>query len=124
MSLNMKGKQNSFVLLKVKVTQSYPTLCDPMDYIFWNSWNSPGRNTGVGSLSLLQGNLPYPGIGPRSLALQVDSLPVNPPGQPKNTGVGNLSLLQGTFLTQKSNWSPLNCRWILYQLSYSLDISK
>ena len=120
----MKGKQNSFVLLKVKVTQSCPTLCDPMDYIFWNSWNSPGRNTGVGSHSLLQGNLPYPGIGPRSPALQADSLPVNPPGQPKNTGVGNLSLLQGTFLTQKSNWGLLNCRWILYQLSYSLDISK
>ena len=28
----MKGKQNSFVLLKVKVTQSCPTLRDPMDY--------------------------------------------------------------------------------------------
>ena len=27
------------------------TLCDPMDY----TWNSPGQNTGVGSLSLLQG---------------------------------------------------------------------
>ena len=28
-------------------------LCDPMDYI--SPWNSPGQNTGVGSLSLLQG---------------------------------------------------------------------
>ena len=38
--------------VKLKVTKSCPTLCDPMDY---NPWNSPGQNTGVGSLSLLQG---------------------------------------------------------------------
>ena len=29
---------------KVKVTQSCPTLCDPMDY---SPWNSPEKNTGV-----------------------------------------------------------------------------
>ena len=37
---------------------------------------------------------------------------------PKNTGVGILSLLQGIFLTQESNWGPLHCRQILYQVSY------
>ena len=40
----------------------------------------------------------------------------NSPGQ--NTGVGSLSLLQWIFLTQESNQSLLNCRQILYQLSY------
>ena len=35
----------------VKVTQSCLTLWDSMDC----PWNSPGQNTGVGSLSLLQG---------------------------------------------------------------------
>ena len=44
----------------------------------YSPWNSPGQNTGVGSLSLLQGNLPNPGIKPRSPALQVDSLPAEP----------------------------------------------
>ena len=39
--------------VKVKVTQSCPTLCNPMHY--YSPWNSPGQNTGVGSLSLLQG---------------------------------------------------------------------
>ena len=34
----------------MKVTQLCPTLCDPMDC----PWNSPGQNTRVGSLSLLQ----------------------------------------------------------------------
>ena len=37
--------------------------------------NSTGQNTGGGSLSLLQGNLPNPGFEPGSPALQVDSLP-------------------------------------------------
>ena len=37
--------------LKVKVAQSRPTLCDPMDY---SPWVSPGQSTGVGCLSLLQ----------------------------------------------------------------------
>jgi len=80
--------------------------------------NSPGQNTGVDSLSLLQGNLPNPGIEPRSPSLQADSSPVEPPGKPKNTGVGSLSLLQQIFPTQELNQGLLHCRWILYQLSY------
>ena len=59
-----------------------------------------------------------PGIKPRSLTLQADSLPAKPPGKPKNTGEGSLSLLQGIFPTQESNQGLLHCRWILYQLSY------
>ena len=59
----------------------------------YSPWHSPGQNTGVGSLSLLQGDLPNPGVKPRSPALQVDSLPAEPQGKPKNTGsftIGNL----------------------------------
>ena len=37
------------------------TLCDPMDYTVWNS---PGQNSGVGSLSLLQGIFPTQGSNP------------------------------------------------------------
>ena len=59
------------------------------------------------------GDLPNPGIEPRSPALQAYSLPAEPPGKPKNTGVGSLSLLQRNFLTQESNWGLLHCRWIL-----------
>ena len=43
------------------------------------------------------GDLPNPGIEPRSPALQVDFLPAEPQGKPKNTGVGGLSLLQGNL---------------------------
>ena len=48
-------------IFKVKVAQSCLTLCDPMDY---TAWNSPGQNTGVGSLSLLQGIFPTQGSNP------------------------------------------------------------
>ena len=37
-------------------------------------WNSPGKNTGVGSPFLHPGDLPDPGIKPGSPALQADSL--------------------------------------------------
>ena len=42
-----------------------------------------------------------PRIEPRFPALQVDSLPSEPPGKPKNPGMGSLSFLQGNFLTQE-----------------------
>ena len=62
------------------------------------------------------GDLPNPGIKPRSPALQEDSLPAEPPGKPKNTGESSLSLLQQIFLTQESSQGLLHCRQILYQL--------
>ena len=49
----------------VKVVQLCPTLCNSMDYIVH---------------AVLHRNLPNPGIEPRSLALQADSLPAEPPG--------------------------------------------
>ena len=64
------------------------------------------------------GDLPNPGIEPRSPLLQADSLPVEPQGKPKNTEVGSLSLLQWVFLTQELNQGLLHGRRILYQLSY------
>ena len=54
--------------LKVKVTQSCPALCDPMDC---SPWNSPGQNTGVGSLSLLQGISPTLGWNPGLLHYRI-----------------------------------------------------
>ena len=46
--------------MKMKVAQSCPALCDPMDYTV----NSPGQNTGVGSCSLLQRIFPTQGLNP------------------------------------------------------------
>ena len=67
------------------------------------------------------GDFPNPGIEPRSLTLQADSLPFELSGKPMNTRVGSLSLLQGIFLTQELNQGLLHCRRILYQLSYQVS---
>ena len=45
--------------------------------------NSPGQNTGAGSHSFLKGIFPALGVEPRSHALQTDSLPAEPQGQPR-----------------------------------------
>ena len=86
--------------MKVKVAQSCTTLCDAMD----SPWNSPGQNTGVGSLSLLQGISrllsPSPGILQAKILEWV------------------AVLLQGIFPTQGLNPGLPHRRWILYQLSH------
>ena len=98
------------------------------------------------------GDLPHPGIEPRSLALQADALPSEPPGKliwaigksqilsrvwlfatpwnspwnslGQNTGVGRLSLLQGIFLTQRMNPGLPHCRRILSQLSHQGSLKR
>ena len=47
--------------LKVKVAQSCPTPWDPTDS---SPWNSPGQNTGMAILSILQGIFPTQGSNP------------------------------------------------------------
>ena len=87
------------------VAQSCSTLCNPMDCNPPGSsvhGDFPGKNTGVACHTLLQMNLPNSKIKLRSPALQMDSLPSEPPGKAKNIGVGSLSLLQGIFPTQES----------------------
>ena len=49
------------VKVNVKVAQLCPALCNPVDC---SPWNSPGQNTGMGSLSLLQGISPTQGLNP------------------------------------------------------------
>ena len=105
--------------MKMKVTQLFPALCNPMDctvrgilqarILEWVVFSSPG-------------DLPNPGIEPRSATLQADPLPAEPQGKPKNAGAGNLSHLQGIFPTQESNWGLLQCRQFLYQLSYQAHL--
>ena len=55
------SSRTSWIRVWVKVSQSCPTLCHPMDC---SPWSSPGQNTGVCSLSLLQGIFPNQGSNP------------------------------------------------------------
>ena len=103
------------VRLWVKVSQSCPTLCNPMDHTvhgilqarilewlaFPFSWGSsqPRDQTQVSCIA---------GRFFTSWAT----------GRPKSNGVGIISLLQQIFPTQESKRDLLHCRQILYQLSY------
>ena len=71
-------------LSESEVAQSYPTLCNSMDYSLLSYFVH-----GILQARILEGvaisfsNLPNTGIEPRSPALQADSLPPEPPGAPK-----------------------------------------
>ena len=69
-----------------EVTQSCPTLCDPMDVAagLLCPWDSLGKNTGVGCHALLQGIFLTQGSNLHLLCLlhwQVGSLLLVPPGK-------------------------------------------
>ena len=67
-----------------EVAQSCPTLCDPVDSSLHQAPPSMGfsRQEYWSGLPLLSpGNLPNPGIKPRSLTLYTDALPSEPPGK-------------------------------------------
>ena len=81
---------------KSEVTQSCPTLCDPMDCSlpgssihgifqarYWSGLPFPSP-----------GGLPDPGIEPRSLALQADALPSETPEKPPRGDLKNHILEQ------------------------------
>ena len=109
------------------VTQSCPTLCDPCGLLparLLCPWGFSRQEYWSGLPCPPPGDLPNPGIKPRSPKFQVDSLLSEPPGNPKNTRVGSLFLLQGIFPTQESNQGLLHCRPILYQLSYPEALPK
>ena len=81
------------------------TLCDLMDGSPPGSsvhGDSPGKNNGLPCPPL--GDLPNPGIEPRSPTLQADSLPSEPPGKPKymdlegKSGVGEIGRLGLTYI--------------------------
>ena len=69
---------------KVKVAQSCPTLCNPMDYTVHGI---PQARILEGVAVLFSRASSQPRIKPRSPTLQADSLPAEPLGKPKNTGV-------------------------------------
>ena len=60
--------------MNIKVTQSCPTLCNPVEFSrpeYWSGQPFPSP-----------GDLPNPRIEPRSPVLRADSLPAEPPGKP------------------------------------------
>ena len=111
---SIKSTLSARYIAKVKVAQSCPTFCDPLDYTVH----------GILQARILEW-VAFPfskGSSQLRNRIQVSCIAggffTEPSGKPQNTGVGSLSLLQWIFLTQELNWGLLHCRWILYQLSY------
>ena len=101
-----KGQVN----VKVKVIQSCLTLCDPMDY----PRDSPGQNTGVGSLPLLQGIFPNQGSNPGLSHHRWSLYQLSHKGSPR--------ILECVAYHSPADLPDpgieLPCRQILHQLSY------
>ena len=57
--------------------------CSPLLSTLFCPWNSPGKDTGVGCHSLLQGTFPTQGSNPDLLHWQADSLPLSYQGSPE-----------------------------------------
>ena len=69
------------------VAQSCPAFCDSMDCTASPlcTWGFSRQEYWSGLPCLPPGDLPNPGIEPRSPSLQAGSLPSEPPGKPKIT---------------------------------------
>ena len=100
---------------KLKVTQLFPTLCDPMDYTVHETLQA--RILEWSAFPFSRGS-----SQPRDWT-QVSHIAGGfftswATREAQDTRVGSLSLLQRIFLSQVSNWGLLHCRRISYQLSY------
>ena len=101
---------------KGKVTRSSPTLCDPRDYTVH----------GILQASVLEwvdipspGDLPNPGIEPRSPVLQADSLPAEPQGEP----IHKTGLLLNIYIFL-SDWVNKYSKNLVKMKSFSVVVSK
>ena len=83
-------------------------------------WNSPGQNTGVGSLSLLQGIFPTQGSNPGFPHCRWILFQLSHQGNPRILEWVAYPFSKGTSQPRNrtGNWGLLYCRHILYQLSY------
>ena len=104
------------VSLKVKVTQSCPSLCNFM--VSYCPWNSPLQNTGVGSLSLLQGIFPTQGSNPGLSHCRQILYQLSHQGSPRILEQVAYPFSSGSSQPRNRTGVLLHCRWILYQLSY------
>ena len=70
-----KKKTKDSISQNISESESHSVVSDSLQpHGLYSPWNSPGQNTRVGGLSLLQG------IKPRSPTLQADYSPAKPPG--------------------------------------------
>ena len=102
--------------------QSCLTLCDPMNCSsrLLCSWGFSRQEYWSGLLCPSPGDLPNPGIEPRSPALQADSLPSEPPGKPKHNRYQCTNCIVMLFLKKKKKKTNVVTVWEIERNEESL----
>ena len=95
--------------VSVQVTQSCLTL---RSHGLYSPWNSPGQNTGVGSLSFLQGIFPTQGLNPglphcRRILYQLSYHKLSHKGTPRILEWVAYPFSRGS--SQPRNWTRVSC---------------
>ena len=106
-----KGKGNGLCVPVSWVTSVVSASLQP--YGLWPArllcpWDFPGKNTGVGCHSLLQGIFPTQGLKPLLLCLlhwQAGSLPLVPPGKPSASLVRGIAKSQCRGCGYREGWN-------------------
>ena len=118
---NMNFQRLFFVCLLFKVigSESRSVVSDSLrPHGLYSPWNSPDQNTGVTSLSLLQGLFPSQGLNPGDPHFRRILYHLSHKGNPRRPGWVAYPFSREIFLTQELNQGRLHCRRILNQLSY------
>ena len=93
------------------VAQSYPTLCDPMDYSLPGlsvHEDSPSKNTDVSSHSLLQGIFPTQGLNPGLLHCRQILYHLRYQGSPEIRDFNKQTLVRGTMRPPHTSFNTTN----------------
>ena len=84
----------------------------------YSPWNSPGQNTGVSNLSLLQGIFPTQGLNPSFPHCRQIFYQLSHKGSPRILEWVTYPFSSRSSQLRNQNWGLLHYRQILYQLSY------
>ena len=110
----MLNKQNKAIV--VWESESHSVVSDSLQpHGPYSPWNSPGQNTGVGSLSLLQGIFPTQGLNLGLPHCRGILYQLSHKGSPRILEWVAYPFSRWIILTQQSNQGLLHCRRILYQ---------
>ena len=115
-ALNQKILRHpSFLYIKLE-SESYSVVSNSLQ--LYSPWNSPGQNTRVASLSLLQEIFPTQGSNSGLLHCRQIVYQLSHKGSSRILGWVAYPFLQQIFPTQELNQGLLHYRRILHQLSY------
>ena len=87
-------------------------------WTLYSPWNSPGQNTGVSSLSLLQGIFLTQGSNPGLPHCRQILYQLSHKGSPRILEWVAFPFSSRSSWPRNQTQGLLHCRWILYQLSY------